>query len=335
MDLPELKLPEKKTFYRLPGNKEETTLASKVRAYLLEHMHDCSISYLKGTSKEDLLFDACHVINRKHEEFRREIALIMQEHIIANHGAVDSYPAPHPGTAVTFNIEGYDTAHIFDYFGADYVIGKQGLERKTDKLIYRNAYKSSDTKEYVELMAKAKELEEEVQETAKHRNRLAAILFFIGFVYLAYFLPVFILDIAFGAGKELIERFVDYGADNSWYLISLMAALPYKIVDALFGLPKSVIPILCLAVGALALFGIVFCFFGFKESHEDNKAYSRAKAAKSKLVYSPEYKKTVKENLEQRRENERLAEQWHRAWFEWYKEGNYLKGDTIVRMSKD
>ena len=101
----------------------------------------------------------------------------------------------------------------------------------------------------------------------------------------------------------------------------MIAALPYALYSIILGIfdglsdPMSIFCIVLL-LGA-CLIGMLACFACFRSCNTAAKALKQAKKELNRLVKSADYIKTAAENRELRKKNEDLAEQWHRAWYQW------------------
>lgn len=322
MDLPELELPES-NLSRNFLDASKATLANKVDEYIKTNVDNSNINYSTCFSdsekvKKDTM---CQEINKVYSDHRRNIAELMHQHIISSGGVADSYPTPYSMQIYSFSgYEDFDTKHSFSYFTDDYIVGEKGLKHKTDGLVYRNGYEFPGTKEYNELMEKEKALDKVIDRSRKGGSKPLEILAVLGFIYLLYGLLAIILDVSFGIGEEQIYSFGHRAEGSAWFILYFILEIPYSIAGLLLSLPKIIRVISTIFVCGVILFGMAYCAIGHKIESSFNKGYKSAKKTKKKLLQSSEYARIVKENNEQKQANEQLAEQWHQAWFRWYKE---------------
>ncbi|HIT33665.1 MAG TPA: hypothetical protein IAC31_03440, partial [Candidatus Faecousia intestinigallinarum] len=198
--------------------------------------------------------------------------------------------------------------------GSDYVSKRDGAERETADLIYRNAYQYPGTDACISATKLKEELiHYEVNDTKK--ESLASItLGVVGMLYFVFGALSILADVFFSFGSVL-ESFLEE------HLIALILDLPYLAYFMIKGIAGDVrnatgIFYIVIIMGVCIFLFTVF-FRLFKESYGKYRKVKSAQKEMDDLKESGRYDRIMAESDELRKPNEELADQWHRAWFEW------------------
>ncbi len=328
MGFPKLKLPPKeysqlKAYY---DSEQAGTFAGRLRSVIDRYQENngATISYSRGTGERELKQKACSRINDYYDGLRRNIDEEMQAYILEHDGTIDSWADSAGNMAVSYF---EDTQFRFDYFGADYTVSSfKKVARATSKLVYRNHYRFPGTQEYNAAMRQKEELEEKVSRAKGGTSGFSWAISLIGFLYCAFAVLSILGEIFFGVG-EAIAAMHQSGVDGEGVLASVktaagfIIALPVYlqvIIQGIFGeLASSMATFFTILLIGACVIGALFCLSAFKEANSAAKALKRAKKELAALLKSAGYRKAVAENDALRKPNEELAEQWHRAWYDW------------------
>lgn len=327
MEFPKLKLPPKgySRAQAYDDCEKSGTFAGRLHSVMnrYEENNVEKLTYSRGAGERAIKQKACALANDHYDSLRRYIDQEMQEYILEHDGQIDSW-ADSTGDIEVSYYKG--TRFRFDYFGADYAVSSfKKVGRTSSKLVYRNRYRFPGTEEYNEAASQREKLEEKVRDAKKATSTFSWIISLIGFLYCAYGVLSILGEIFFGIG-EAIAAMYQSGVDGEGALASVQTLVGFIIVlpvglqaliEEIAGeIDSSGIFCTVLLIGACVV-GALFCLSAFWEYNGAAKNLKRAKKELAVLLKSPGYRKTVAENDALRKSNEELAEQWHRAWYDW------------------
>lgn len=316
MEFPKLKLPSDNysVSQSIQDKKRMGSFADLFYTINRRYRQNHPVSYASyGPESLATKRNACSKINEYHEKMRCNLDLEMQEVILERNGVIDSWPDSSDG-ATTFD-EIYP--FMFDYFGEDYVASKSGkIHRKSTELIYQNHYHFPNTKEYHSLQREKDKLKQNVNEAKKRGD--GAIVGFISLllaIYLLLGLFIVVSQMFFHLGDKIFEPLYEINSQ-----LALWANLPYTlylIVVEFCGDSGNALIVCSGILLACYVFGVLYFLSIYSTCKSNTKARKEAKKALNALINSDHYKQVVSENEKLRKLNEEMAEQWHRAWFEW------------------
>lgn len=333
MEVTKLKLPPKE--YRFMDSflaeKRAGTFAHTFRAALAEIEDspegDLTVNYNRGGSKEDIANEVCRTVNTYHDKLREKLDLKMQEYLLAHNGVIDSWPDPASLVSRTFTRTG-KTPFVFDYFGEDYVSDEFGdVARRSPDLIYRNAYKYPAKKPLQALLEKSQSLQQDAAAGKQNRAILPRLGYTLIFLYCVFGIISILGEVFWGRGQALVDWPNAWGMEEGAWLLAaeilwLVVTLPLRLY--LFVLEFFPLDILHV-IAPLAFLGfLLFWVYIFGSILlEMSKLSRKGRKAQKKLNALPaslEYQQASQEEEEEKRVieyNEKLAEQWHRAWYQW------------------
>lgn len=332
MEFLELKLPPEEfgvvhsVVSTVHGNGFAKKYSDELKNY--EKENPISIKYRESDSEETLKRKLCDHANEGHKDMRRALDQKMQEYILAQGGVIDSWPMPSSGKVAQLAMIPEEKVS-FSYFGADYEITKDGkVARVSEEPVYRNEYRYRDTKAYTDMDAKRLLLEGKVQKGKEAAGSgLGQFFSFLGFLYCIYGFLVILGDIFSGVGQSLIalsggteveENLFSFLQSGLWLALALPVYL-YQFIWDTFGQMSTVLGVVLAAVlMAACLLGGYLCLKNILDDRRPRREWKKAKKELKALLESREYSQVKEENEALRKWNEEIAEQWHRAWFEWY-----------------
>ncbi len=202
----------------------------------------------------------------------------------------------------------------FDYFGSDYVFGKGGVERETTNLIYRNAYEYPGTEELISATKLDREVSLYVVHDTDKESIVSMALWAVGMLCFVFGAFSILADVFFNFGT-ILEPFLN---EHFFAIILDLPYLAYLMLKGIAGDVRNATGIFYIAIiiGVCILMFTVF-FRLFKKEYSTHMKVKRAWRELNALKESGRYDRIVEESKELCKPNEELAEEWHRAWFEW------------------
>ncbi len=249
----------------------------------------------------------------------------MQSYLLEHNGVIDSWPYP-----VSATVRSSDWAQNnpleFDYLGADYyTLSDCYVERISDQRIYQNEYHYVGNKPFQKMLAKEENLKRQVRAGKALRNPLVSL----GLLYCIFAAPSILGEAFLGTGKSLVAQFgaiqtvegiLVYLGGAALYLLALLVRLFMGVGFFFQGFLFTVIGIV---LAAVCLLGTYCCFATLMDRRKYVRKGKKAAGEAKSLPSSPEYfqaRQGEEDEIILGPLNEELAEQWHRAWFEWVSE---------------
>jgi len=270
--------------------------------------------------------EICKNINADIQFLREWAARSLQNYLLQHDGVVDQWPNSSMGLKVSLCFHSIDDAVFFyDYFGDDFTYKNGEFQRKTDGLVYRNAYKFSGTEEFNRMNDKAKELKDKADSCGNHTSILLVLFYAVGFFYCAFAALSVLANMFFGFSAAFFQFITTVTQGPNQTVIQKLLhgvlsifAIPSFLHRLIALLPHGVFYwILTLLLLFMCISGAVYCFPNFREHCKLQKEYKQARRAADSFKNSAEYRQAAVENEETRKKYEAFAEEWQRAWYEW------------------
>lgn len=317
MEFPTLKLPSKdySMLHSFSDRWEAGSFSGRLSTVIREYQktHSITYDYKESDGISQRKEKMCSAVNSYYDDLRGRVDEEMQAYILEHDGRIDSW-GDSAGETVSSD-EG--CSFVFDYFGADYRITRSGeAVRKSPKPVYRNQYRFPGTDAYNSAEDERRSLEFGVKKAKEAGDgRFVAFLCLVGMLYLLLGMLLVLGDILFQLGSAIIDPIYEINT-----ALGMLVSLPYTLyalIAGIFGEAGEMRIFLVVILLGACLIGFFWLLSGFKTCSEYAKALKKAKKALNCLIKSAEYKRIVAENDRLRRLNTELAEQWHRAWYDW------------------
>lgn len=346
MPVPTLKLPDDELtdIRSIVANVEEYGFVGAYWACYYEAdfkmFHDKKITHPHDTDELKRAQRICDTFNSKSYEMRRYIDQQMQEYLLTHDGIIEAWPYSQGRSTKYMDVplgtygisRALQTDFDFDYFGNDYeVIGSGAsmvIRRKTPEKIYRNTYRFPGTREYNRQHDRETSLVRSIENTDSNVPGISGWLWKIGLVYFVCIILALVVDLLIPYSAPIYDFVKTLEAESVNMEISVGL-----VIKALFGvlmMPLAVhapmvqgtdIPwLLYLMTGTLMLpfiCGAAWTGYHVHKGHKIRQESIQLHKELDELQSSEEYQRICAENEKLRKENEALAEQWHRAWFQW------------------
>lgn len=316
-EFPTLKLPPKD--YSMEDaffdKREKGSFANRLCTVMKEYSESnkASYSYKESDGIREKKEKICSAVNRHYNDMRCRIDQEMQAYLLEHDGNVDSWD----DSTDDLISKAEDCLFVFDYFGEDYKILHSGeAKRKSSRLVYRNQYQFPGTEPYNSAERRRRVLETDVRKAREAGDGgFVRLLCLAGMIYLMVGMLAILGDLLFHLGSVTIDLLYEKNST-----LGILVSIPYTVYSLIVGIfgefGKMEIFFIVILLGA-CLFGFLYLLDYFKTCSKNAKALKKAKKALDSLIKSDEYRQTVSENDRLRRQNEELAEQWHRAWYAW------------------
>lgn len=270
-----------------------------------------SFSHYGFDVKRHALEGACKNFNQEHDKMRQYIARKLQRYLLTHDGRIDMWPDDAGNMVLSF--EGRKA--YFHYFSKNYYVGHSEIDDEYDTLeqhkpilTYRSGFVSdihpgSAAHKPEEKSAEMKEKVKKLEEMAKHtHNDFVASL--VGGILLIFVILSLLSSLFFKTGGPVI-----------WVLTILSNGF-------LKAPPGPVLHILCMAICLLGIWGCVGQYLTYRDFKRDFEKAEQEYSAYMKNDFQRQKEEDETQKAEQERaraEDIAFAEEWQRAWFEWFK----------------
>lgn len=255
---------------------------------------------------------------------RKKIAEDMVQYLLKHNGVIDGWPDPDTDLCIVsqkeYTTEKKTTNHYFHYFGRW-------------PIKYHNQYEYRYSDLYQQTVQKGKYYGRTPGENRKHIFlywlvrlpliyavvvAIMSLLAFFGWDYTGF------VDLVVGV-QEGTTRIIAPGVDAVLLTpLVILICIPFVctlFVDTLLAENFGLIGIL---IGCVVLAGIAYGSYWYlnhrwKPKPQDHRKIKRAYNEKKAFRKSKEYQDVVAAEEAKKRRNEEISEQWHRAWFAFYK----------------
>lgn len=342
MDFPTLKLPPEdfSIWDSLMAEDRPGTFAHKYHSLLQEYDdRTLGIKAKKDASEMAQASAVCDVANHHYDWMRRELDKQMQAFLLKRGGVIDSWPSPSSHEVRTSDWVQHDRL-VFNYFGANYTFTEDGHAQRTDSQpVYRNTYEYTEKHPFQEMLRKEEDLKRTAATGRSSRKPLGRLGFLLAFLYCVFAALCILGEIIFGTGDALVAQVRTLGPNEGAlgffagalrFVVLLPVRLYIGLQDFFRDFPIAIISIVIAVVFVGAcLFGAYLFLSCLRMRENDIKKGKAAAKEAQALAHSPEYLQARQDEEDEKllhQLNDKLAEQWHRAWFEWVRKNFYEEG---------
>ncbi|MGN1344744.1 MAG: hypothetical protein ACI4U3_09195 [Traorella sp.] len=298
----------------IQDKKQAGSFANQFYTVIRQYRYDNPVNYASyGKESLSTKNNACESINKYYDKIRCNIDLEMQKFIHERNGKIDSWPDSSDGVTTFKEIYPF----LFDYFKDEYTVSKSGeIHRKSDQLIYQNHYHFPNTEEYNSLQDEKEKLKCNVKKAKeKGDGRFVSFISLLVAIYLLYGIFLIVSQILLHLGDKIFEFICEINGTAA-ILSSIPYTIYYYVIESSSDSRNFMIGCTILLL-AFCLFGVLYFLSIYNTCKDNAKERKQAKKALNTFLNSDHYKQVTSENEKLRKLNEEMAEQWHKAWFEW------------------